>query len=207
MRHAADNPFAVEFVHGLTFRWTEITCNELLCRLQAQQGRGAIVGHEGSGKTTLLSDFARTLTHSGWQVLSGRCFHGRIPPVILRHAPLRSEHAVVLDGAKLLQGRTWQQFVDITSKAGVVLIAQHRAGRWPTVYETSTSVALLNELFSELVEAVDEQVRYWNERLWRKYGGNLRLVFREWYELWAEGHPVAAPLQKKKRPPVSGAAG
>jgi len=197
LRRAADNPFATEHLHRLSFRFVGCTMWDLMQRCDACGGRGIIVGPQGSGKTTLLTQLHTFLRDQGWQVICCRyspiTFSQRI---VVPSAGVR--WAALIDSANGLTQKQWNHLVRITRSADRVILAQHRSGRWPTLYECRTSVELLWELFDELAEPVNDSVRYWNERLFHKYEGNLRMVFREWYELWAEEHPIARGLKKKR---------
>ncbi len=156
----------------------------MLERLQKCRGRGAIIGPHGSGKTTLLEELARQLEHEVvWIRLnieshnSGRSARNCLPRTV------DQRHAIVIDGAEQLGACTWWRLHRRIQKAGTILITSHRQGRLPTIYECSTSPELLKELVRELASEATTTVNL--EALYERHGGDIRLCFRELYDVWA----------------------
>src|SRR3972149_3545862 len=73
---ARENPFAVDRVLKVRYRFQVNGWAEFLDRLAASRCRGAIVGPEGSGKTTLLEDLRPRLTQRGYQTVWIRLARG-----------------------------------------------------------------------------------------------------------------------------------
>ena len=65
---ARDNPFRTERTDNLRYRAPGFSWTELLARLDAQGGRGALRGAQGSGKSTLLRELGHRLANLGLEV-------------------------------------------------------------------------------------------------------------------------------------------
>lgn len=180
----ADNPFASHRVDSLSYRFIGPDVGDLLDALARHGGRGAVLGPHGSGKTTLLDTLER---HLGGAVVRARLDTGTARPVdhVLRRLPaaLGPDNAIFIDGAEQLGWWAWRQVRRATAAAGRLVIASHRPGRLPTIHECRTSPTLLAELVRELDPATADAVDL--EALFRRHRGNLRLCFRELYDLHA----------------------
>ena len=180
----ADSPFASSRIDALEYRFRRGTLDELVARIQRHGGRGAIVGVHGSGKTTLIEEIAHELDgRILWVRLTAETSrpldHARaaLPISIDRH------HTVLFDGAEQLGRLDWLRFRRTVRNAGTVVITCHTPGRLPTIHECRTDPELLRDLVTELapdaVDAVDL------EALFHRHAGNIRLCFRELYDLYA----------------------
>ena len=156
----------------------------MLERLQKRRGRGAIIGPHGSGKTTLLEEAARQLENEVvWIRLNietlnpGRAVQNSLPRTV------DQRHAIVIDGAEQLGASAWWRLHRRIKKAGTILITSHRQGRIPTIYECTTSPGLLQELVSDLAPEATATVNL--EALYERHGGDIRMCFRELYDVWA----------------------
>ncbi|HSN54305.1 MAG TPA: hypothetical protein VLT32_06515, partial [Candidatus Sulfomarinibacteraceae bacterium] len=96
-------------------------------------------------------------------------------------AALGPDHAILLDGAEQLGWWGWRQVRRATAVAGRLVITSHRPGRLPTILECRTSPGLLAELVRELDPAIGDTVDL--EALFHRHHGNIRLCFRELYDL------------------------
>lgn len=183
-----DNPFAAHRIERLPFRLPGgLTWDALWARLAVSKYCGAIVGPHGSGKTTLLEQLvpelkARDFTpHLVRLTMSSTAAERN---ALLTHVRrLRAPDLLLLDGAEQLSTREWLSLRSAVSNLAGCIITVHRACRLPTLLETVTSPALLDELAAELSgsslpgrEAAALHVRH---------RGNLREVFRELYDRWA----------------------
>lgn len=180
----ADNPFAGHRIDALRYRFDEGGVGGLVDALARSGGRGAVVGPHGSGKTTLLDALE---PHLGTEVVRLRLDAGTARPIdhVLHRLPaaLGPDHAVLLDGAEQLGWWGWRRVRRATAEAGRLVITSHRPGRLPTILECRTSPGLLAELVRELDAATADAVDL--EALFRRHRGNLRLCFRELYDLHA----------------------
>lgn len=185
---AADNPFSPERLAQLEFRLpAALTWDALLARCAAAEYCCAIVGPAGSGKSTLLARLAPHLAERGF---SPRFFHlGAESRRVERDALLaevramRAPELLLLDGAEQLQTREWLSLrAAINGLAGAV-ITLHRTGRLPTLIETATSPALIEDLATELTGGrlpVGEAAL-----IYARHHGNLHGCLRELHDRWA----------------------
>ncbi len=185
---ARDNPVRAERIEALAYRAPGFSWAELLDRLRAQGGRGAIRGPQGSGKTTLLHELGGRLGETGWKVR-------RLRPALddrrlAREQVLDLSHeadektALLLDGVDRLGPLTWSPFVRRATSAGVLVVTTHREGRLPTLHRCSTSPALLADLVGELMP-IDQPARVSVKKLHQRQGGDLRKALRELYDAHA----------------------
>lgn len=188
MKRARDNPFAVEHVRRLRYRFRHDDWPSFLNRLQSRNYRGAIVGPKGSGKTTLLEDLAEQLESNGLRV--HRLFlneqNRAYPTTFVQHVhDSLDERAVILfDGCEQLSLPAWWRFRWETRQARGLVVTTHRPGRYPTLIECQTT----RDLFRELVHSLHEPTTLTSEmleRLFEKHHGNLRDAIRELYDLAA----------------------
>ena len=180
----ADNPFAGHRVDSLTYRFHGSGVDDLLDALTRYRGRGAVIGPHGSGKTTLLDTLAPRL---GGGVVRVRLASGTDRPIdhVLHGLPtaVGPAHTVLLDGAEQLGPWAWRRFRRATEAAGTLVVTSHRPGRLATIHECRTSPALLAEQVRELDPATADTVDLGD--LFHRHRGNLRLCFRELYDLHA----------------------
>jgi len=172
----------------LAYRFLDRGAGSILERLERNNDRGAIIGPHGSGKTTLLEDLARRL--EGELVLVRLNAETEDPKSSVRNSlpdTVDQRHAIVIDGAEQLGAWVWWWLQHRIRNAGAILITSHRPGRFPTIHECATSPGLLKELVNELAPGAVETVDL-NE-LFERHDGNIRLCFRELYDLRAGRAP------------------
>jgi hypothetical protein len=187
MLPAQDNPFRSERLDALTFRYPPgLDRAALLARLAALGGRAAIVGPEGSGKTTLSRDLEAGLAdrYRIWRITQRRGDHRLARPL----PRLGVEDFVILDGAEQLSAFGFWRLCRRTRSAGGLLVLSHRAGRLPTLIETRTSQALLDDLVAILTPG-----RPCAADWLAAHGGNIREALRGLYDAQAGLRP-SAPL-------------
>ena len=182
---------------ALRYRLVGTTWEALLERLRALRFRAAIVGPEGSGKTTLLDTWSPQLEAAGFRLRRLRLTREqpRFPKGFLGAlaTQLRPEVLMILDGAELLSWWAWPRFKLVSRRAGGLLITSHRAGLLPTLHECRPSLALVDELVSELVGPLTPEHRALNQELYARHQGNVRLVLRTWYDIYAGRPPSDSP--------------
>jgi hypothetical protein len=180
----ADNPFSSGRTDGLRYRFLRNDLGSVVDRLEASGWRGAIVGPKGSGKTTLLEELARHLRRKQVWIRLSSCDEA---PFLTLLSSLPAEvdhrHAILIDGAEQLDRWRWWRCRRRIRHAGVVVITGHRPGRLPTVHECATSSELLADLVGDLSPETPEAVDL--DDLFQRHHGNLRLCFRELYDLHA----------------------
>lgn len=151
---ADGNPFAPDRVTRLGYRFLEGSFELLLGRLAALHWRGTIVGPNGTGKSTLLEQLAPHIAARGFVpvLLSLKVESGMAEKEALlgRVRHLRAPHFLLLDGAEQLTTRQWLPLrVAIDGLAGCV-VTVHRTSRLPTVWQMTTTPALLEDIVEEL---------------------------------------------------------
>jgi len=187
---ARDNPFSADRMQGLGYRLRDITWDVLLERLERLNWRGAIVGQEGSGKTTLLEGLGPRLRERGLNALaiprdSAATERGRrvLAPI---QAGLTARDVLLFDGAERLTPYAWKTLRDDSRKAGGLIVTSHRPGLLPTLVECATSPQLLDALLRELVPQDFERIAPTARALFRRHRGNIRNVFRDLYDVYAD---------------------
>ena len=189
MRRARDNPFAVERVLRLRYRFRNDDWSALLDRLQSLNYRAAIIGRKGSGKTTLLEELAEHLEARGLRI--HRLFLNdqsrAYPATFLRFVrdSLGERDVILFDGSEQLSLSAWWRFRWETRRAGGLVITKHRAGRLPTLIECQTTRQLFHELVGSLHDS-KTLVPDTLDRLFEKHHGNLRDAIRELYDIAAD---------------------
>lgn len=185
-RRAADNPFASHRIESLSFRRANLDRPALGSHLEQLGGRGAIVGAEGSGKTTLLRELAAGVgDHAVIASIPGGCprpwrsLHRQLPMSI------DLQHEIFIDGCEQLGAIGWHRLLRRTQHARSLLVTLHRPGRLPTLTFCRPSPQLLHDLVAEL--APDDLCALENslEPLFERHRGNIRLCFRELYDVYA----------------------
>jgi GTPase SAR1 family protein len=171
------NPFRTERTDRLAYRWHGITLPQMMQRLQALNYRGAIVGPDGSGKTTLLEELETKLCRRGFPIK--KYFLNR--DSVYKEPPnSQSDEILLFDGADLLKGKQWRDFVK--QNEGGLIITSHRKGLLPTLVECSTSLRLLEEIVEDLIGRSND---FPLANLYREHKGNLRDVLRTLYDICA----------------------
>jgi hypothetical protein len=186
---AADNPFAVQKVLRIRYRFSDQTWDGLLERLAAMQFRAAIVGPHGRGKTTLLEDLAPRLEALGFRIRSVTLHTGdrrltREQREVLFHH-LSPRDLLCVDGAEQLGRIAWLALLARSQGAGGLLVTSHRPGLLPTLLECETSPELLEGIVRDLVGPKADGLQI--EQLFARHGGNVREALREMYDVWAGG--------------------
>ncbi|MBI5850577.1 MAG: hypothetical protein HZB39_05990 [Planctomycetes bacterium] len=192
---ARENPFRVERLHALRFRYPPGDDHEaLLARVMEHGGRGAIVGPHGSGKTTLMLELAEHLRADGRRVRELRIGveQHRLSEVERRTLcdALGPRDAFLFDGAGHLTPWSWWCLRRALRAAGLVIVTAHRAGRLPTVLRTAGSPDLLCELVAELDPTIGvAKVR----EVCREARSDLRQALRSLYESARLSRPAPDP--------------
>ena len=185
-----DNPFMPDRLVQLEFRFPSgQSWDALLARCAARQYCGAIVGPAGSGKSTLLAQLANRFAALGFKP---RFFHlgaesrrAERDVLLTEVRQMRAPDLLLLDGAEQLQTREWLSLRAAINNLAGAIITLHRTGRLPTLLETVTTPALLEDLATELTggrlptgEAAAIHARH---------HGDLRRSLRELHDRWAGG--------------------
>ncbi len=124
----------------------------LVNRLRTLAGSAAIVGPHGSGKTTLLGHLADALEAQGERVVRTRVGRGRDAVMLLAAvATARRGDIICVDSWERL-GVPWALIIRRCALASRVrlLVTAHRAGDIPTLWQCSTTPALLGAIVARL---------------------------------------------------------
>jgi hypothetical protein len=182
----ADNPFASHRVEALAYRFNGSGLDAIGRRLEGIGGRGAIVGAKGSGKTTLLEELAAALPGEPVHVrIGGGCGHPWRTARAQLPTRVTPNHAVLVDGGEQLGRIGWLLLLRATRHARSFVATQHRPGRLPTLVECRTDHALLGNLVEELTPEDAPMLEPGLEELFQRHGGDIRLCFRELYDVYA----------------------
>lgn len=180
----ADNPFASRRIDRLEFRFHGDDVQSIAERLRLTGGRGSVIGPHGSGKTTLLEHLAGRLDgRPVWVRLNAQTTRPVESAVSRLPRPITKEHAVLIDGAEQLGPWSWWRLRRRIRNARTIIITSHSPGRLPTLHECTTSPQLLTELVGELAPEMTGPTDL--DELFRRHNGNIRLCFRELYDVWA----------------------
>lgn len=202
---ARDNPFAVQRLHGIPYRLTGVTWEELQERLASLRFRAALVGPHGRGKTTLLEELAwrmgerdlrtRAVTlHEGDRRLSATQRE-----VLFRN--LTPRDVLLVDGAEQLSRFAWLEVRTRSRAAGGLVITSHRPGLLPTLHECHTTPELLAGIVANLVGWEEAERLPPSGDLLARHGGNVRDALRELYDLCAGLTAPAAARTGSPSPP------
>lgn len=178
-----DNPFAVDRLHGLSFRGHAPAA--LWARVRK---RGALVGAEGAGKTTLLLEIADHVCTLGLRPIWIQ-LHRDARALTRDHrdavATITARDVVFLDGADLLPvfDRWW--LTRRVRDAAALLGTLHAPGWLPTLAQLTTSPALLDDLVRDLTGKPLAALAIDPDALFTHHAGNLRAALRELYDRFA----------------------
>ncbi|MCZ7635151.1 MAG: hypothetical protein M5U12_03275 [Verrucomicrobia bacterium] len=176
-------------MEALRFRLGERGWAELIARLEALSGRGAIVGPRGSGKTTLWLELAARLRGAGrevkllWADGSERLSRERLG--LWLEAARGTRATLFVDGADRLGLGQWWRLRLATRRAGGLVTTQHRVGRRATLYRCATEAALFRELVAELLAPTGNVAWLPSAELDRVFGscgGDIRRALRVLYD-------------------------
>jgi hypothetical protein len=193
------NPFRVQRIDALAYRFGDISREEVLARLEELHFRGALIGDKGYGKSTLLRALGAHFEAYGWEVKFLRLHSSQRDFSALQWRELSSisgRDFILIDGAEQLNAFRWRRFVRYTRRAGGLVVTSHCAGLLPTLHECTTSPSLLRELVEELIRDADghssrDFFRFCQEIdtgvLLARHKGNVRAALRELYDAAQSG--------------------
>ncbi len=192
---AHQNPFRVELLHALRFRFPAgDSMDALLARLWSLGGRGAVVGPHGAGKTTLFGELAARLQVDGYEVRNARVGRGRrdwSTEVCARlTAGLTERTAILLDGGCHLGPWAFSRLRLACRRAAVFVTTAHppwsavTVPGMPTLLRVTTSAELLTDLCRDLGAPLPQSSA---ATLWHAHHGNARDALRALFDRAASG--------------------
>jgi hypothetical protein len=185
-RRPVDNPFACHRIEDLGYWCERFSVGDLGPRIRELGGRVAIVGPKGSGKTTLLQELENVVFGEPIQVrIRGGCGRPWREARAQLPRPVHPNQVVLVDGAEQLGPFAWRRLLHAVRPARCLVVTLHRPGRLPTLIECRTDHRLLRELVTELAPAHASALEPGLEALFHRHGGNIRLCFRELYDVFS----------------------
>lgn len=196
---ASENPFAVQRIHALPFRFEgteslESVQQRFWDQVKRGQRRQGLVGQHGSGKSTLLRELGEYWQGRNLDVvwLNGANLRFGSAGQRARHPRSDSRQRVLLiDSAERLSVWAW---IGIRWRFGrwPILQTAHLAGRIPVLYHCRPSYAQFEELCRELLGG------RWTEfdstfpaadrrQIFVEHGGDIRQCFFELFDRLAQG--------------------
>ncbi len=161
------------------------------------------MGLHGHGKTTLLEELAGLFEQEQRSLFWIRLREGdrQLPQNVWQ--ALRQEFqknaaeraCILLDGAEQLAWWQWRRFRRHLQSGQSCLITSHRPGLLPTLLVCETSAARLTELVEELQGETSSAQKLQLQQLFQRHRGDIRLCFRDLYDLYMAGQWVPAGPQ------------
>ncbi len=190
---AKANPFTIDRVHSIPFQFVSGNWEQHLDRLVRMKWRGAIVGRRGAGKSTLLRQLQQRMEGMGQRSVLVKIPHDRIYESMLERALERREsHVLLIDGLERMSGRDRRRLRRKTrGQAGLVVIRHHRSSL-PIWFRCSTNLQLMETILAKLNQQ-SPQLAHWAHELFDQHRGNIRLVLRDLYDRYSEGHLPTPP--------------
>ena len=182
---ARDNPYRVERLEQLTYRFSTGGWEEILATLRRHRYRGAVVGPHGSGKTTLIEELRDRLIAQGIPVAllnlneQTRGRNQQLADDWLRETP--ADTILILDGAEQLNAWRWRRFERRTRAHRGLIITTHAPGRMPTLYGCESSPQIFESLLSELSQDAQPNPQT-VATLFQEHHGNIRECLRALYD-------------------------
>ncbi|HWL06803.1 MAG TPA: hypothetical protein VNQ76_00150 [Planctomicrobium sp.] len=180
-----ENPFRVECLEALTYRFQSGGLETLLHKLALNNHRGAIVGPHGHGKSTLLALLEQTLRQQrilvrSLQLTEANC---REQSRLVREWLISAgpNAMLLLDGAEQLGYWNWFKVRWFSRFRRGLVVTSHRAGLLPTVFNCETNPKLLDELVLQLTGKTSLPGMD-SSSLFETHQGNLRDCLRTLYD-------------------------
>lgn len=184
---AGENPFRYERTTRLPYRPPGGCWPTLLARLEAMRHWGAVVGPHGSGKSRAMEKLEEDLHAAGHRVVKRQIGLEPVPPweEWSRGLPARGEKTIVLvDGADLLDWRSWSRLKSLGRTWGGLVVTSHRRRLLPVWLRLCPTPADLEAILGDLLKAPpDEAMRRAAGEIFRTERGNLHQVWRRLYDL------------------------
>jgi len=179
-----ENPFASHRIDALPYGLRGGSWRELIGQFEGLGRRAAVVGPRGSGKTAFLHSFGERIRDR----LGVNAVYVRAD----RQDPPRnpSEMLLLLDGTERMGCLARRRTLAACSRAWGILFALHRPTGATPLYRTATSPDLLYDLAAQLATGRSGKIsRETLDRLFLRHGGNLREVFCDLYDRYADSAP------------------
>ena len=190
---AKDNPFNVQRTDAIPFDFRETHFENLKAfakHVETFSFRGAILGDHGRGKTTLLCDLNSFFCEQGVD-----CELVFLPrETNLQRSAVQSlvrrgqgGAIVMIDGIERLSFLQRQQLIARSKVFAGFIATTHHFGRLRTLIQCRTSQRTLTAVL-EALELNRPEIVTSATTLLSKHRGNMRLVLRDLYDQYADGH-------------------
>ncbi|MGE9270477.1 MAG: hypothetical protein ACQKBU_06715 [Verrucomicrobiales bacterium] len=186
---ARDNPFATQRLERVLAFDPELIGESwagLLTRWERLGRQAAVVGPWGSGKSSFLDGFAERVGGRVERLFFNRDLN-RLSEEDRKHLERGQEAVWVVDGDQHLPWLEARFLLRSVRRSRGGLFARHRAGRAEVLLRLQSDPDLAEALLRRAAPGLAEA---WIEQLpgrWRRHRGNLRHLFLEYYDQWAEG--------------------
>lgn len=185
---AAENPFRSGCIERLDYRFSRGSWDALLVRVNALNRRGAILGPHGSGKTTLLEQLRARLQAAGERCALLRLVEGERGGVTDWIARTPVDAILLLDGAGRLNPVQRTLAVLRSRRHRGFIVTAHGQTFLPVLWRCGPEPDVVLELFRQLAPDVARTMSAASVEIeLRRHGGNVRELFREWYDRWGSG--------------------
>ena len=192
--HPAGNPFATRHIHpgAIAFRFPEstvgvnTTVQQLVARCENLR-LCQVVGPHGSGKSTLLATLIPQLAARGHQIVALELHDGqrKLPMPRSNWQTWSDRTLIVVDGFEQLGWWRRARLVRFCRRRHAKLIVTtHRDMGLPTLWRTTTSLALFRALVHDLTakspekRVTDQQI----EKAYSIHGDNIREALFQLYD-------------------------
>lgn len=180
------NPFRVQKLDALSFRYLHGSHFEIMKQLQRHAMRGEISGPAGSGKTLLLEELLAALrdrgAHTALITLKHGEFRNNLHALFPALLTLPRGTILGLDGAEQTGAVLWPLIKLITLRLRGLIVTTHHSGKLPPLYACSTTPALLKELAEELLGQQNSIPGKDILRLFALHNGNIRAALLHCYD-------------------------
>ncbi|MDQ7824009.1 MAG: hypothetical protein RDV48_14510 [Candidatus Eremiobacteraeota bacterium] len=183
---ARDNPFASHRTGAIPFIFQEGSLEAVIEAIKARGFRAGIGGPHGSGKSTLLREVRKRLAEEGFPVhfifLSASRKLISTGDLICALRTGASGGIVLIDGAEQLPRALWHPVRILCPR---LVVTTHTECLLPFIYCCRPSSKVLHGLIDRLLGGEAERERRRADELYALQGGNIREVFRSFYDYYA----------------------
>ena len=166
----------------------QTTGDDVLRRLEAHGGWGAIVGCHGSGKSTLVASLLPLIRNRGSEpiVVSLHGGRNRLETCIPSAAELSSHSMLIIDGFEQLgRWQRWRLLRTCLRRSCGLLVTSHRSCGLPELAVLKPQIELIHRLVENSLPdhhgcIQDDDV----QRAWKRHPGNVREVFFSLYDVF-----------------------
>ena len=195
-QHFERNPFATSRVRPgtIAFHFPDgQSPSALLEHLRQNHWMGEIIGPHGSGKSTLLHSFTPWITRAGRNVKAFTLHRGesQLSASVAEMNQWHDTTQCVIDGFEQLSASSQTRIKRICREQGCgLLLTSHEPTGLPTLYQTNTSVELVQSIVRSMQQDGEQRVNDADVAMsFQRQRGNVREVFFELYDIFEQRRP------------------